>query len=98
LCNDGTVELHVQDDGVGFEPAFIAHAFERFSRADTARGRGGIGLGLSIVESIARAHEGRAGAQNQPERGADVWISLQRQDRPEQRPTLPLAPSGTATR
>ena len=35
---------------------FIAHAFERFSRADAARGRGGAGLGLAIVDTIARAH------------------------------------------
>ena len=34
-------DLHVTDDGPGFPPEFIAHAFERFSRADAARGRGG---------------------------------------------------------
>jgi signal transduction histidine kinase len=70
------VELHVADRGPGFEPGFIARAFERFSRADAARGRGGSGLGLAIVDTIARAHGGRAGAANGPDGGADVWIEI----------------------
>src|SRR5487761_662082 len=46
------VVLCVQDDGPGFPNDFLPHAFERFSRADTARASadGGAGLGLSIVE------------------------------------------------
>jgi two-component system OmpR family sensor kinase len=70
------VELHVRDDGPGFPPDFVASAFERFTRADTARSRGGTGLGLAIVELIAQAHGGAAGARNRPEGGADVWITL----------------------
>lgn len=73
---DGTVELHVGDRGTGFPPAFLPHAFERFSRADPARGRGGSGLGLAIVQAIARAHGGRVGAVNDPGGGADVWIEV----------------------
>jgi signal transduction histidine kinase len=71
---DGAVRLHVRDDGPGF-PDDLA-AFERFTRADTARGRGGAGLGLAIVAAIARAHGGEAGAANRPGGGADVWIEL----------------------
>jgi two-component system OmpR family sensor kinase len=73
---DGCVELHVRDDGPGFPPEFVHDAFERFTRADPARGRGGAGLGLAIVDAIARAHGGAAGACNRPAGGADVWISL----------------------
>lgn len=72
----GVVELHVADDGPGFPDEFLPRAFDRFSRADEARGRGGTGLGLSIVELIAAAHGGTAGAANRPEGGADVWISV----------------------
>jgi signal transduction histidine kinase len=79
------VELHVADSGQGFPQAFIPRAFERFSRADEARGRGGSGLGLSIVELIAEAHGGHAGAANRPEGGADVWLSLPRARRPSRR-------------
>jgi signal transduction histidine kinase len=74
--SNGSVELHVLDGGVGFPPAFIERAFERFSRADEGRGGGNAGLGLSIVETIARAHGGSAHAANRPEGGADVWIEL----------------------
>ena len=70
------VELHVRDEGPGFPPEFIADAFERFTRADLARTRGGSGLGLSIVQVIADAHGGVARAANHPEGGADVWIEL----------------------
>jgi two-component system, OmpR family, sensor kinase len=77
-AHDGAVELHVRDDGGGFPPGFLPHAFERFSRADEARSRGGTGLGLSIAEAIALAHGGSAGAANRPSGGSDVWLSLPR--------------------
>jgi myo-inositol-hexaphosphate 3-phosphohydrolase/signal transduction histidine kinase len=70
------VELHVTDEGGGFPPEFIDRAFERFSRADQARARGGTGLGLSVVQGIAVAHGGSAHAANRPAGGADVWLSL----------------------
>jgi signal transduction histidine kinase len=70
------VEIHVLDDGPGFPPEFLPRAWERFSRADAARGDGGVGLGLSIVRTIAELHGGAAGAANRPQGGADVWMSL----------------------
>jgi signal transduction histidine kinase len=72
-ARDGTVELHVLDDGAGFPEDFIGRAFERFSRAGEADGSG---LGLAIVETIARAHSGKAHAANRPGGGADVWLAL----------------------
>jgi signal transduction histidine kinase len=69
-------ELHVRDDGPGFPAQFVDDAFERFTRADPARSRGGAGLGLAIVAAIAQAHGGAAGARNLPGGGADVWISV----------------------
>ena len=74
--HDGTIELHVRDEGPGFPPEFIAEAFERFTRADHARARGGSGLGLSIVQMIAQAHGGEARAANDPDGGARVTIEL----------------------
>jgi heavy metal sensor kinase len=76
LPQNGTVELHVADDGPGFPGEVLGRAFERFSRADDARGRGGSGLGLAIVDTVARAHSGTAQARNRSGRGADVWITL----------------------
>jgi two-component system OmpR family sensor kinase len=75
---DDVVELHVADAGAGFPGGFLERAFDRFSRADEARGRGGSGLGLSIVALIAQAHGGSVGAANRPEGGADVWLALPR--------------------
>lgn len=72
----GHVELHVQDEGVGFSPELLAGAFERFHRGDNAHGRAGTGLGLAIVRGIAHAHGGEAGAANRDVGGADVWLSL----------------------
>jgi two-component system OmpR family sensor kinase len=73
---DHSVELHVLDDGSGFPADFLPRAFERFTRADTARGRGGTGLGLAIVAVIAESHGGEARASNRPEGGADVYLQL----------------------
>jgi signal transduction histidine kinase len=83
------VEFHVTDEGSGFAPGFSSRAFDRFSRADEARGTGGSGLGLAIVALIAQAHGGTAGVANRADAGADVWIRVPREERP--RPTqLPV--------
>jgi two-component system, OmpR family, sensor kinase len=72
---NGAVELHVTDEGAGFPEDFLPGAFARFSRAEQARRRGGVGLGLAIVDAIAKAHGGTAHAANRT-RGSDVWLSL----------------------
>jgi signal transduction histidine kinase len=73
---NGTVELHVHDQGPGFPEPFLGRAFERFSRADEGRTGDGAGLGLAIVAAISRAHGGKAEARNEDRGGADVWIVL----------------------
>lgn len=68
---DGTIELAshawgqdltivVADDGPGVAEDVVGHIFDRFARGDAARSRldGGVGLGLAIVDAIARAHGG----------------------------------------
>lgn len=72
----GHVEIHVLDDGPGFEPELLPRAFERFARASRARSKPGAGLGLSIVKVIASAHGGRAFVGNRAGGGADVWLEL----------------------
>ena len=68
--------IQVRDDGPGFAPGFLPHAFERFRRPDTSRSRddGGAGLGLAIVRAIAAAHGGTATAANRPGSGAMVSL------------------------
>jgi two-component system, OmpR family, sensor kinase len=75
-----TVELRVSDEGAGFPEPFIGHALERFSRAD-GRSPDGAGLGLAIVETIARAHGGEVRVANRAAGGAEVAILLPAGDR-----------------
>jgi signal transduction histidine kinase len=70
------VEIHVTDEGNGIPDAFVSRAFERFSRADPARGGGGAGLGLAIVKAIGEAHGGTAAVGHTFEGRADVWLSI----------------------
>jgi two-component system OmpR family sensor kinase len=84
---DDVVELHVADDGPGFPDGFRERAFDRFTRADDARGRGGSGLGLAIVSLIAEAHGGHVGLGGQPRGGADVWLAVPRAGRAVHLPT-----------
>jgi signal transduction histidine kinase len=85
-AQDGLIMLQVLDDGPGFPPEFLVRAFERFSRANPGRARGGSGLGLSIVRTIADAHDGAAYAENRPGGGARVWLTLPAQARSEPDP------------
>jgi two-component system, OmpR family, sensor kinase len=74
---DGRLELHVKDEGSGFPTGFVGEAFEPFTRSDESRSSQGAGLGLAIVDVIARAHGGSAHAAN-GRGGADVWLALPR--------------------
>jgi two-component system OmpR family sensor kinase len=70
----------VHDDGPGFPPAFVDHAFERFARGDQARERsaergGGAGLGLALVEAIVRAHGGTVTLTSAPT-GTTIAVRL----------------------
>jgi signal transduction histidine kinase len=65
--------LRVLDDGPGFDPALLPHAFTRYRRGDT---RGEAGLGLALVQTIVAAHGGAASAENRPEGGAAVTLRI----------------------
>ena len=52
--------LIVHDTGIGIEPDFLPHVFDRFRQADgsTSRRHGGLGLGLAIADALAKMHGG----------------------------------------
>jgi signal transduction histidine kinase len=66
-----SVGITVTDDGPGFPPEFVHHAFDRFTRADTSRTTRGTGLGLALVQAVAEAHGGNASID-----GASVTLRL----------------------
>ena len=73
---DGT--LTVRDHGPGFSENDLPRVFERFYRADEARGMHGSGLGLAIVKQAAETHGGSVEAANAPDGGAVVRVSFGR--------------------
>ncbi len=77
-ADDGELVLSVADDGPGFPDGFASSAFQRFTRADTARTRtSGAGLGLALVAAIAEAAGGSVSAQaHGPLGGAVVTLRL----------------------
>jgi two-component system sensor histidine kinase MprB len=72
----GDGRVTVRDHGPGFPDADLDKVFDRFWRADEARGKPGSGLGLAIVQRVAEEHEGSARAGNAPDGGAVVSLEL----------------------
>jgi signal transduction histidine kinase len=72
------VVIEVADRGGGIAAEKLPHVFERFYRVDRSRNRreGGAGLGLAIVEAIARAHGGTASIRSAPGAGTTVVLIL----------------------
>jgi two-component system OmpR family sensor kinase len=70
--------LEVRDHGPGIPDGAAERLFERFWRTEGGRrrGRGGAGLGLAIVQAVARAHGGSACAENAPGGGAVFRVTL----------------------
>ena len=55
----GAITIQVEDRGPGIAAADRAHALRRFGRLDTARTTPGAGLGMTLIEAVARLHDGR---------------------------------------
>ena len=70
--------LRVRDEGPGFSHAALEHAFDRFWRDDSARGRSGSGLGLAIVRAIVTRCDGRVRVANDPAHGGVVEVFFPR--------------------
>jgi two-component system sensor histidine kinase MprB len=69
-------ELTVRDHGPGFAEADLPFVFDRFYRAEHARGLPGSGLGLAIVRQTAEAGGGYAKAENAPGSGALLRVGF----------------------
>ena len=75
-ADDTTAHLWVRDHGPGIPPAARHRVFRRFDRLSTGRGIDGSGLGLSIVDAIAKAHDGACSIADTPGGGATVALHI----------------------
>jgi len=79
LARDEDTQIKVQDLGPGLTPEQQTRVFERFYRVDQSRTRAGTegsGLGLSIVQAIMDAHEGRVDIDSELGRGTTFTLTF----------------------
>ncbi len=75
----GKVTLSVRDTGQGIPSEALPHIFERFYQADQSHGGNpGAGLGLSIAQTIARAHGSVIHVESAPGRGSNFSLALKK--------------------
>jgi signal transduction histidine kinase len=87
--------VSVDDTGCGIEPALLPHVFELFTqgRRTPDRTQGGLGIGLALVCSIVRLHDGQIDAQSEgPGQGSRFVLRL-----PRVEPTGELPKGGSPT-
>jgi two-component system phosphate regulon sensor histidine kinase PhoR len=78
IANQQSIDIHIQDKGIGIFEEDLPHIFERFYTADKARSRkkGGTGLGLSIVKTVIDKHDGQVTVTSTPGQGSKFSISI----------------------
>jgi PAS domain S-box-containing protein len=76
---DGWVRVSVSDRGLGIPKEYRDSLFQRFVRPGNVddNAKAGAGLGLSVVKAIVEAQGGQVGVDDNPERGAQFWFTLQ---------------------
>jgi signal transduction histidine kinase len=93
---EGWVKITVSDTGIGISAEDQAFVFDRFYRTDKARSRelGGSGLGLSIVQWLAYAHQGKVTVSSEAQKGSTftLWLpTYEGSETPIKSVTTPLS-------
>ncbi len=70
--------LRVTDTGIGIPADELPHVSQRFFRGEQAARIAGSGIGLAIVDQLARLHHGRMEVVSEPGRGTQVTVTLPR--------------------
>lgn len=73
---NGNVRLTVEDSGVGIPKHHLPHIFDRFYRVPDPNPEKGLGLGLSFVAAIVKAHGGEIRVDSQTGRGSKFEVFL----------------------
>lgn len=95
LHRAGNPVLFVRDNGVGFDTRQVDRLFREFSRLDSAEGRDGLGLGLSLVSRLVRSQGGKIWAESEVGQGATFFVEFPRPHRGENGTQAPVA-AGTS--
>jgi signal transduction histidine kinase len=74
--DNGNVLVRVRDNGMGIPSEEQGKIWERLYRGDKSRSQRGLGLGLSLVRAIVRAHGGAANVTSQPGQGSEFIVSI----------------------
>ena len=74
--NVGGISIQVQDSGVGMTSEEIGHLFNAYTQNDTGRARGGVGLGLFIVQELTQRLGGQVDAESKLGSGSTFRINL----------------------
>ncbi len=95
---DGWARLVVEDTGIGIPEDHLPHIFDRFYRVRNPRGRSiqGLGLGLSFVAWIVKAHQGTIEVESQEGKGSRFTVSLPLKQKPGTDGPVPKQLSRTA--
>jgi two-component system sensor histidine kinase MprB len=73
---DGYLRVAVLDRGPGLGEAEASQIFEPFYRADSARGKPGLGLGLTVCRRLITLQEGEISAAPRPGGGTEIAFRL----------------------
>ena len=89
--DDRAMQVAVRDTGRGIPPEHLPHVFDRFYRVERSRSTtpGGLGLGLPLVQSIMRLHQGSVDIESRPGSGTCVYLRF---------PAHPMSESPPASR
>jgi adenylate cyclase len=79
-CKDDTVELEIEDNGIGIPPDQLEKVFDRFAQVESSATRRyeGSGIGLAVVKEVVTLHGGAITLESQLERGSTFTIRLPR--------------------
>ncbi len=73
---DQSIEVYVKDNGFGITLEEQPRIWDRLYRGDKSRGQRGLGLGLSLVKAVVKAHGGQVTVRSDPGSGSEFIVRL----------------------